>query len=146
MSRFNNYYSVLLADDSENDRLFARLAFRGHPQFKIIGELQNGEEVISYLSGEEKYHDRQTYPIPDLLLLDLKMPRVSGLEVLSWLHHQDIPGLRVAVLSGSDLQSDKEKARALGADAYHVKAVTKSSRQAMVQSLEALLAGPFIKH
>ncbi|MDB6124097.1 MAG: response regulator receiver protein [Pedosphaera sp.] len=110
MKRIKKFYSVLLADDSEDDRLFTRLAFRNHPRLKIVEEVTNGEEAIAYLSGTGIYRDREKYPFPDLLLLDLKMPRFDGFEVLGWLQQQLFSGLKVVVVSGSFLPSDIARA------------------------------------
>src|SRR5881296_1298924 len=94
---------ILVADDSEEDILLIRKAFeRGHitnPFFAV----KSGDEAISYLKGEGKYSNRDEYPLPGLLLLDLKMPGTDGFEVLCWIRHQ--PGLssmRIVVLTSSD--------------------------------------------
>ncbi|MDB6124030.1 MAG: response regulator receiver protein [Pedosphaera sp.] len=141
MNAAKEFYSILLADDSEDDRFFMRTALRNHPRLQIVGEVENGEEVMFYFQGTGKYADRQAYPLPDLLLLDLKMPRFTGFEVLLWLQKQDLPDLKVVVLSGSHLKTDNEQAMNLGADAYYTKAVSKPEQEKMVNDLEALLDG-----
>jgi CheY-like chemotaxis protein len=82
----------------------------------------NGQEAIAYLKGAGKYSNRDEYPLPDLLLLDLKMPRVNGFEVLQWIRQQ--PGLaplRVLVLTSSDQIRDVNEAYRLGANSFLVK-------------------------
>src|SRR5436190_1152068 len=116
MKGAKEFYSVLLADDSEDDRLFTRLAFRNHPRLVIVEEVTNGEETIAYLSGTGVYSDRRRYPFPDLLLLDLRMPRFDGFEVLEWLQRQQFRDLKVVVVSGSFLPPDIARTLALGAD------------------------------
>ena len=83
---------------------------------------RDGQEVIDYLEGQGPYADRKTYPLPGLLLLDLKMPRVDGFDVLAWVKsHAAFDALPTVVLSGSGLEEDLLKAKGLGADDYQVK-------------------------
>src|SRR5947208_1106745 len=112
-------YLVLMVDDSEDDCLLINMAMAKTERLNFIVILSNGEELIAYLSGKDGYEDRQRYPLPDVLLLDLKMPRKSGFEVLSWLQSQPFENMIVVVLSGSDQPQDIEKAMQLGADYYH---------------------------
>ena len=113
---------ILLAEDREDDVLLIRQAFaRAHipnPLFVV----KDGEEVVSYLKGEGKYSSRAEYPLPDLLLLDLKMPRMNGFEVISWIRGQPgLAGLRILVLTSSDEMRDVNKAYNLGANSFLVK-------------------------
>jgi len=113
---------ILLAEDEEDYVLLIRRAFA---QAKIPNPLHvvwNGQEAIAYLKGEGKYANREEYPLPDLFLLDLKMPRVNGFEVLKWVRSQ--PGLaplRVLVLTSSDEIRDVNEAYKLGANSFLVK-------------------------
>ena len=132
-------YNVLIVDDSDDDRFFLRRAFRRYPRFAIIGELPDGEEAISYLVGRAPYSDRHQHPLPHLLLLDLKMPRRSGLEVLQWLHAAWIPTLTVVVLSSSILPSDVETSLALGAQAFWTKTANTEKQDNIAQEIEVLL-------
>jgi CheY-like chemotaxis protein len=79
--------------------------------------------AVKYLNGDPPYNDRATYPLPGVILLDLRMPRVDGFEVLAWLQqHPDIAAhIPVVVLSGSFLAEDVRRARQLGAASYEVK-------------------------
>jgi CheY-like chemotaxis protein len=128
-----------LADDSEDDRLFIRRAFRKNPGFALVGEACDGEAAIAWLAGEGEFGDRAKFPFPDLLLLDLKMPRKTGHEVLEWLQTRAFAGLWVVVLSGSFLPSDIERSRQLGADAYFKKDVLDGQQQTMIADIEAML-------
>jgi CheY-like chemotaxis protein len=135
-------YGVLLADDSEDDRLFIRRAFRKNAGFAFVGEAHDGELAIAWLAGEGEYGDRDKFPFPDVLLLDLKMPRKTGHEVLEWLQSQPFEGLRVVVLSGSFLPTDIERSRQLGAHAYFKKDVLHGGQQAMITDIEAMMERP----
>ena len=83
---------------------------------------RDGQEAVDYLAGEGPYADRTSYPLPSLLLLDLKMPRMNGFDVLEWLQRRsELSSFPVVVLSGSDLEADVQKAKKLGAHDYQVK-------------------------
>jgi CheY-like chemotaxis protein len=132
-------FSVLLVDDSEDDRLFVRRAFRKNPGFAVVGELCDGEAAIAYLAGHGEFSNREKFPYPDVVLLDLKLPRKTGHEVLEWLQGQKPAELRVVVLSGSFLPEDITRSRELGADAYFKKEALEERQQAMIVEIEKLL-------
>jgi CheY-like chemotaxis protein len=113
---------ILLAEDEEDYVVLIKHAFSQAGIPNPMHVVWNGEEAISYLKGEGKYSNRAEYPLPDLLLLDLKMPRVNGFEVLRWLRMQ--PGLaplRVLVLTSSEELRDVNQAYMLGANSFLVK-------------------------
>lgn len=132
-------YSVVLVDDSEDDILFIRRAIRHHPRLVIVGEVHDGEDAIHYLNGEGIFHDRVKYPFPDVVLLDLKMPRKSGHDVLRWLQQQSFENLFVAVVSGSFLPEDIERSLALGANAYYQKNALRDEQENLILSIERKL-------
>ncbi len=133
-------HGVLLVDDSEDDRLFLRMALSGNPRLVLVGEVCDGEDAISYLSGEGRFADREKFPFPDVVLLDLKMPRKTGYDVLSWLRTQSFPNPVVIVVSGSLLPEDIARSLALGATAYHRKAMLKEEQETMFREIESSLA------
>src|ERR1700741_4399127 len=90
-------FLVLVADDSEDDRILLKRALENGSRLQVIGQVSNGRDLIAYLKGHEHFNDRDKYPLPDLLLLDLKMPYKDGFEVLSWLRTQDFRHLTVVV-------------------------------------------------
>jgi CheY-like chemotaxis protein len=113
---------ILVAEDDPNDLELLRHVVSDHGVEVNFQSAHDGEQVISYLRGESPFADRVIYPIPDIVVLDLKMPRVNGFEVLEWLRQQ--PGLAripVVVLSGSGLETDIEEAYRLGANTYFTK-------------------------
>jgi CheY-like chemotaxis protein len=100
--------------------------------------LRDGEEAVNYLSGMPPYEDRDKYPIPSLVLLDIKMPRLSGLEVLSWLQTRpDLANIPVVVLTGSVRTEDRNEAQMRGAVGYHVKPVAFEDLVEMVRAMDA---------
>lgn len=133
-------FSVLLVDDSEDDRLFLRRTLRKNPRFVVAAELDDGEAAIAYLSGQGDYADRAKFPYPDLLLLDLKLPKKTGHEVLEWLQPQKPEKLVVVVLSGSFLTEDIARSRALGADGYFQKEALQEEQLATLANIEKLLS------
>src|SRR5436309_299054 len=92
---------VLVADDSEDDGLLLQMAFEKLDGLRLVGRADDGEELQAYLKGAGKFADRVRYPFPDILLLDLGMPRISGFDILKWLSTQSFSNLKVVVLSGS---------------------------------------------
>ena len=113
---------VLLAEDDSNDVLLLQLAFREAGLRNPICVVNDGQEAIDYLSGEGKFADRNQYPFPALLILDLKMPRKTGLDVLRWLAQEDVLRcLPTLMLSSSTHPGDIEKAYRLGVNAFVVK-------------------------
>src|SRR5215510_13664044 len=94
--------AVLIVDDDSNDIFFLRRAFEKAGLTHPVLDVPDGERAIHYLSGDENYANRSRFPLPSLMFLDLKMPKVSGFEVLQWLGQQKhFPDLKVVVLSSS---------------------------------------------
>jgi CheY-like chemotaxis protein len=117
---------ILIAEDNEDHVLLLRRALQKGAVLNPVFVVNDGEETIAYLSGEGKYADRYEYPLPALLLLDLKMPKKNGFEVLEWIRGQ--PGLkrlRVVVLTTSDSPDDIDRAYEMGANAFMVKPLEK---------------------
>jgi CheY-like chemotaxis protein len=113
---------ILLADDCPEDIFIIREAFERAHVANPIYSVSSGEEAISYLKGEGLYSNRVEYPLPDLLLLDLKMPRVDGFDVLRWIRqHSGLGLMRVVVLTSSDQLQDVNEAYRLGANSFMVK-------------------------
>ena len=134
-------YLVLMVDDSEDDSLLIKIAMSKADRLNFIGCLADGEELVAYFQGEGEYADRVKFPLPDLLLLDLMMPRKNGFEVLEWLQSQPFDDMIVVVLSGSEQADDIKRAMSLGADHYHAKKGDSQQRLELVKLLEEYLGG-----
>ncbi|RCJ34784.1 two-component system response regulator [Nostoc minutum NIES-26] len=129
---------ILLAEDDSNQVLLIRRALRKANLTQPLQVVSNGEAAISYLCGEGDYANRESYPMPTLVLLDLKMPRKSGFEVLEWLKQQpELRRLPVVVLTTSQEINDIHKAYDLGVNSYLVKPIAFSDLTAMLTLLDA---------
>jgi CheY-like chemotaxis protein len=114
--------AILLVEDDENDVFFLKRAFEEAQIDNAVQVARDGQEAIDYLSGTKDFANRSRYPLPCLIILDLKMPNKTGLEVLDWLRQQ--PVLRcipVILFSSSAHRNDVERAYRFGANAFVVK-------------------------
>src|SRR5882762_2531355 len=113
---------ILIAEDLEDDISIILRAFAKARLLNPVQIVRNGEEALAYLKGEGKFANRAEYPLPQLLLLDLKMPRIDGFEVLCWVRQQPgLSSLRVVVLTSSKDIRDVNLAYQLGANSFLVK-------------------------
>jgi CheY-like chemotaxis protein len=113
---------ILLAEDEEDYVLLLRRALSEAGVQNPLQVVSTGVEAIAYLKGEGKFANRAEYPLPDLMLLDIKLPGYTGLEVLGWLRSQ--PGLstlRVLMLTSSEQLRDVNDAYRLGANSFLLK-------------------------
>ena len=113
---------ILLIDDDENDIALARRALIQAKILNPLYVLRDGEQAMAYLEGTGKYRDRSEFPLPDLILLDLKMPRMDGFELLYWVRHQPyLKALRIVVLTSSEDVYDINRAYEMGANSFLMK-------------------------
>lgn len=113
---------ILVVEDDPNDVFLIRRAFTRTKLESELEVVKNADEAMNYLTGAGKYSDREQYPLPVVMLLDLKLPGKSGFEVLWWLRNQE--GLRrlpVVILTNSAESGDVNKAFDLGANSYLLK-------------------------
>jgi CheY-like chemotaxis protein len=115
---------LLHVEDDPNDVLLLQRAFRKANSPLGIQAVTDGDKAVAYLSGADEYADREKFPLPAVVLLDLKMPRKSGLEVLQWIRNeQKLRRLIVIVFTSSKHDEDVNKAYEIGANSYLVKPV-----------------------
>jgi len=129
--------SILLIEDETDDVLLIERAFRKAGIANPLQVVRDGEQAVNYLDGHGPFADRAQYPLPVLILLDLKLPRLSGHEVLRWLRRQ--PGLRripAVVLTSSRETPDVDRAYDDGANSYLVKPVSFDALLEMVKHLD----------
>jgi DNA-binding response OmpR family regulator len=113
---------ILQVEDDPNDVMLVDMAFRQANPSRSIKVVSDGEQAVSYLNGDGSYADRTRYPVPSLVLLDMKLPRKSGLEVLAWIRSQSaLKSIPVVVLTSSDQPLDISNAYDRGANSYLVK-------------------------
>ena len=127
-------YPILLVEDDENDAALVQLAFQKNSILNPVQWVKDGVEAVAYLNGEAAYADRQAYPFPEVLIVDLKMPRMSGLELLTWIRdHPDYRVIPTIIMTASRLDGDIEKAYTLGANTYMVKPASLDELSKMVK-------------
>ena len=113
---------ILYAEDDENYAELLKCMLKQAGIERHVEHVEHGGEAMAYLKGEGKYGDRSKYPLPAVVLADLKMPKVNGLELLTWIRHQSpFPHLPVVVLTASDEIRDIKSAYASGANSFLVK-------------------------
>jgi CheY-like chemotaxis protein len=131
--------TILLADDNEDDTKLVSAVLKRVDLPYHLEVVRDGDQALAYLKGEGIFADRGRYPLPVLLLLDLKMPGVSGFEVLQWIRNErQLDRLLVVVLTGSTRSTDMEKAFHLGANAYVVKSPKFDDLLSLLNSFDLL--------
>jgi CheY-like chemotaxis protein len=116
---------ILLVEDNKMDIALTLDAFREARLANKIHVAHNGEEALEYLFAEGNYSDRKIYPLPNIILLDLKMPGIDGLEVLKIVKNTpDIKRIPIIILTSSKEEGDRAMSYDLGANSYLVKPIS----------------------
>ena len=132
----NEKQTILLVDDSEDDIVLMKHAFQAAHFKPSVQTASDGEEAIAYLKGDGAWADRDEFPLPTVMLLDLNMPKANGFEVLAWVRTQPVlKRLTIIVFSASARAEDVERAYELGVNSYLVKPTTVAQLIAMMCSL-----------
>lgn len=114
--------AILLVEDEPNDAFFFEHSLKHAGVENLLRVVRDGVEALEYLQGAGKFADREKFPLPSLVLLDLKLPRATGFEVLEYMRdHPELRRLIVVVLTSSSSHRDIIKSYDLGANAYLVK-------------------------
>src|SRR5262249_24476215 len=133
-----NQFRILAAEDHPNDAFFLERALSKAGGNVPIRFVDDGQKAIAYLEGKARCPDPGSKTLPTLLLLDLKMPRMGGFEVLQWIRRQpELKHMIVVVFSASGLEEDKHRAFELGANGYVVKPTYPAELLSFAQGLEA---------
>jgi CheY-like chemotaxis protein len=117
-----NSAAILMVEDDDDDAFMIRLAFQKANVINRLLLVRSGDQALCYFSGQGQYAERETYPLPGLLLLDLKLPGMSGFEVLEWVRGRpQFRELPVVVLTSSTDVRDANRAFRLGANSFVIK-------------------------
>src|SRR5437016_14653978 len=128
--------TILLVEDEENDVFFMQEAMKKAGVLNPIRVASDGQQAIDYFKGAGKFGNREEFPLPCLVLLDLKLPYVMGLDVLKWIRQQPGVPAVVVILSSSREEEDIATAYRLGANGYLVKPSDTSRLQDMAKSIK----------
>ena len=129
---------IMLVDDDDNDILLMRHAFASADLQNPLAILRDGEEAIHYLEGAGQFCDRSRHPIPCMILVDFKMPKVDGIELTQWIRRNPLfKKLIVIMISSSGLHADIEGAYEAGVNCYLTKPHDLDDRIALIRSLKS---------
>jgi CheY-like chemotaxis protein len=129
--------TILIVEDDPNDTLLLQRTFERVELSRPPYIVSTGELALAYLDGKEHFANRDEYPVPTLIFVDLKLPGLSGFEVLTWIRQQPRYGkAQVVVLTGSRRSLDVYRAFELGASSYLVKPIREEDLSGLAQSLK----------
>ena len=129
--------AILLVEDEDDDVLFMKMAMEKAGITHPLQVARDGKQAIAYLRGDGLFANRQQYPVPQLMLLDLRLPQIPGLEVLKWTREQpEFEMLPVVVFTSSSQDADVERAYRLGANSYIVKPPSPDELLEIVQAIK----------
>jgi CheY-like chemotaxis protein len=129
--------ALLLVEDNEDDAFLMQRALKQAEIENPLYVVRDGEQAVDYLAGNGGFNDRELYPFPALVFLDLKLPFKSGHEVLAWIRQNaELAELVVVILTSSDEPSDIDRAYKLGANSYLVKPPTLGQLRDLAESFK----------
>jgi CheY-like chemotaxis protein len=133
--------SILLVEDDENDVLLIKRVFeQASPDWAML-RVAGGVQAMAYLNGDPPYNDRTRYPLPTMVLLDIRMPGTDGFEVLRWIrHHREFGNLPVVMLTASNAIADATQAYHLGATSFFVKPFDFTDAKELSRTLQKVLS------
>ena len=129
-------FTVLLVEDDLNDIFLVKRAFRIARLETPLQVVTDGQEAMDYLNGRGRYADRQAHPLPQLVVMDIHMPRLGGFQVLEWIKRAGpFRRIPVVIVSSSERPDDIDRAYELGANAYMVKPMNFRAVETLFQSI-----------
>jgi CheY-like chemotaxis protein len=133
--------TILLVEDDEDDAFIFRRALKESRIANPLSIAVNGKQAVDYLAGNGEYSDRERFPLPFIIFLDLKLPYLGGFDVLRWIRRQpELEPVVVVVLTSSDEERDHTTAYELGARSYIVKPPDREQLLNLFRSLESYWA------
>lgn len=129
---------LLVEDDSDHAMIFAH-AWKRAGRIPVLETVSDGDKAVAYLGGEGPFLERRGDVDPSRVILDLKLPRRSGLDVLAWIrNHPRLKALPVSILTSSGETADRSRAEALGVEGFHIKPVSLADLIKLIQQIEPL--------
>ena len=129
--------TILLIEDDTNDVLFMKTAFEAAAVTNPVQQVSDGKQAFAYLSGAGRYANRRRYPLPYLVLVDLKLPQVMGLQLVKWIRQRsEFASTIVLVLTASTNPSDIDQAYLAGANGFLIKPSSFEKLKAMAQAIK----------
>ena len=129
--------ALLLIEDNEDDVFLMKRALKAARVMNPLYIVEHGQEAVDYLGGAGKFANRESYPLPAVVFLDLKLPFISGHEVLAWIRRQkQLESLVVVVLTSSNEASDLSRCYSLGAKSYVVKPPTPEQLEELAKAFK----------
>src|SRR3954468_15906576 len=111
--------TILMLEDNEDDFFFFQRGLKSSGFCGVLRRVGDGEEAVKYLMGEGPYSERAEHPMPDIIVCDIKMPRMGGFEFVSWMKADArLSAIPIAMLSSSGVAEDLERAKALRVNRY----------------------------
>lgn len=132
----NHPLNIIAVEDNLDDVFLLQQAFKKAGVSSSLQTVSDGVEALAYLKGEGVYNNRDKYPVPDLMLLDLNMPRLNGFEVLEWVRRESpCTRLVIHVLTTSSRAEDVQRAYDLRANSFVIKPTRMDELVAFVTAL-----------
>ncbi len=128
-------HALLLIEDNQDDVFLMKRALKAAHVMNPLYVVEHGQEAVDYLGGAGKFANRESYPMPAVAFLDLKLPFISGHDVLAWIRRQkELESLVVVVLTSSNEASDLSRCYSLGANSYVVKPPTSEQLEELAKA------------
>jgi CheY-like chemotaxis protein len=128
---------LLLVEDNQDDVFLMKRALKAARVVNPLYVVEHGQEALDYLGGAGKFASRESYPLPAVVFLDLKLPFISGHDVLAWIRRQkQLESLVVVVLTSSNEASDLSRCYSLGANSYVVKPPTPEQLEELAKAFK----------